>query len=149
MKWLVLGAISLYRRLPASFKRQCLFKETCSSFVGRVVRESGLWPGLCALRIRVSQCRPGYQVYFDCQTKSWHVRFKNGLVSNSSQLADVILDPYRDLPTNTWSMLPQENSSPGHAPKQRDPRCRLSSREGEPANDYRGPIDVNAQLNIF
>ena len=103
MKWFLIGAISLYRRLPAGFKRQCLFRETCSSFVARVSRESGLWPGLRALRTRVSQCQPGYQVYFDSEAKSWRVRFKNGWVSNSSLLADFILDPYRDLPVHTWA----------------------------------------------
>lgn len=103
MKWFLLGAISLYRRLPARFKRQCLFRETCSSFVARVARESGFWPGLRALRTRVSQCRPGYLVYFDNEVKGWHVRFKNGSVSNSSHLADFVLNPYRDLSLRTWA----------------------------------------------
>lgn len=103
MKWFLLGAISLYRRLPARFKRQCLFRETCSSVVARVARESGFWPGLRALRIRVSQCQPGYQVYFDNEVKGWQVRFANGSVSNSSHVADFVLSPYRDVSLRTWA----------------------------------------------
>lgn len=102
MKWCLLGAIYLYRWLPARFKRQCLFKETCSSFVARVARESGFWPGLRALRTRVPQCRPGYFVYFDSEVKSWHVRFANGSVCDSTQVANFVLRPYRNLSLHTW-----------------------------------------------
>jgi len=102
MKWLLLGAIYLYRGLPARFKRQCLFKETCSSVVARVARECGFWPGLRALKTRVSQCRPGYLVYFDNEVKSWRVRFANGSISKSPYVADFVLDPYRDMSLQTW-----------------------------------------------
>jgi putative component of membrane protein insertase Oxa1/YidC/SpoIIIJ protein YidD len=102
MKWFVLGAISLYRRLPARFKPQCLFRETCSAYVERVTRESGFWLGLLALRTRVSQCRPRYLVYFDNEVESWHVRFANGSVSNSSQLAHFVLAPYTHGPRRPW-----------------------------------------------
>lgn len=103
MKWLLIGLINLYRWLPDRFKRQCLFKETCSLLVTRVARESGFWPGLRALRTRVSQCRPGYLVYFNSEAKSWDVRFTNGSVSNSSDVADFILNPYRDIPLRRWT----------------------------------------------
>ena len=103
MKWFLIGTIYLYRCVPARFKRQCLFKETCSSYVARVARESGVWPGLRALRTRVSQCKPGYFVYFDNEVKSWHVRFANGSVSNSSHVAGFVLSPYRDVFLRTWT----------------------------------------------
>lgn len=95
MKWILVGVIHVYRWLPARLKRQCLFKETCSSFVDRVVRESGFWQGLRALRTRVAECQPGYLVYFDNEAKGWQVRFANGSVSNSSHIADFVLSPYR------------------------------------------------------
>jgi putative component of membrane protein insertase Oxa1/YidC/SpoIIIJ protein YidD len=104
MRWFLLGAIYFYRRLPARFKRHCLFKETCSLFVARVARESGFWPGLRALKTRVSQCRPGYQIYFESEAQRWQIRFKNGGVSRSSQLADFVMDPYRNLPAHTWAV---------------------------------------------
>jgi putative component of membrane protein insertase Oxa1/YidC/SpoIIIJ protein YidD len=104
MKWFLIGAIYLYRCLPARFKRQCLFKETCSSLVTRVARESGLWLGLLALRTRVSQCRPGYLVYFDNEVDGWHVRFANGSVSKSSHIADFVLGPYTRTFPRPWSI---------------------------------------------
>lgn len=103
MKWFLIGAIYLYRCVPASFKRQCLFKETCSLHVARVARVSGIWPGLQALRTRVSQCRPGYSVYFDDEGKNWQVRFANGSVSSGSLVAGFVLSPYRNLSLRTWA----------------------------------------------
>lgn len=103
MKWFLIGTVCLYRRVPARFKRQCLFKETCSSFVARVARESGFFLGLLALRTRVSQCRPGYLVYFDIELKDWHVRLANGSISNSSQVAGFVLSPYCDMSVRTWA----------------------------------------------
>ena len=94
MKWFLLGAIYFYGWLPARFKRHCLFKQTCSLFVARVAREFGFWPGLRALRTRLSECRPGYVVFFDSDDSDWHVRFANGSVSNSSEIADFVLRPY-------------------------------------------------------
>lgn len=103
MKWLLVAVINVYRWLPDLIKRQCLFKETCSSFVARVTRESGFWPGLRALSTRLSQCRPGYFVYFDGEIKDWQVRFANGSVSHSSDLADFVLSPYRNVSLRTWT----------------------------------------------
>jgi putative component of membrane protein insertase Oxa1/YidC/SpoIIIJ protein YidD len=97
MKWFLVGLIYAYRWLPDRFKRQCLFNETCSLFVARVARESGFWPGLRALRTRVSQCRPGYLVYFDSKIKCWHVRFANGEHSEAGCVADFVVKPYQDI----------------------------------------------------
>jgi uncharacterized protein len=103
MKWLFVAVINLYRWLPDLINRQCLFKETCSSFVERVARESGFWPGVRTLRARVSQCRPGYLIYFDSEIKDWQVRFADGSVSNTSDLADFVLSPYREISLHTWT----------------------------------------------
>jgi putative component of membrane protein insertase Oxa1/YidC/SpoIIIJ protein YidD len=111
MKWFLLGAISLYRRLPIRFKRQCLFRETCSSYIGRVAREFGFLPGLQAFRTRVSQCKPGYLVFFDNQFNRWHVRFANGSVSNSCHVADFVLAPYIGISLQPWA----PDKATGHA----------------------------------
>lgn len=107
MKWCILGAIYLYRRLPLRFNRQCLFKETCSSFVARMAREFGGWIALRALRSRLSQCQPGYTVYFDSYSMVWRIQFANGESSDTGCIADFVLVPYRDLlcggATHSWN----------------------------------------------
>lgn len=103
MKWFLLGAISFYQSLPARLRPQCLFRETCSSYVRRVTRESGVLAGLRALKTRVSQCRPGYVVFFDNEFKCWRVRFANGAVSNSPHVADFVLEPYIHASLRPWA----------------------------------------------
>ena len=103
MKWLLVAVINIYRWLPDRIKRQCLFKETCSSLVARVTRESGFWHGFRTLRTRVSQCRPGYLVYFDAEVEGWKVRLADGSVSTNSDLADFVLSPYRNVSVRRWT----------------------------------------------
>jgi uncharacterized protein len=97
MKWTLIGVIHLYRRLPPSFKRKCLFKETCSSHVLRMTRASGFCVGLRSLRLRILQCRPGYVVFFDNDENHWAVRFADGSTANRDQLADFVLALTLDL----------------------------------------------------
>jgi len=104
MKWLLIAAINFYRWLPNLIKRQCVFKETCSSFVARAARESGFWQGMRAFSTRFCECRPGYLVYFDAENKGWRVRFANGSVSNISDVADFVASPYRNFSLQTWTV---------------------------------------------
>ena len=94
MKWLLIGVILLYRRLPRRLKRKCLFKETCSAHVLRMTRESGFRVGMRNLWLRMTQCCPGYVVLFDGDVKHWVVRFANGSVASRDEVADFVLAPY-------------------------------------------------------
>lgn len=93
MRWLLIGVIHLYRRLPPFFKRKCLFKETCSAHVLRLTRQSGFLVGLRTLKIRMMQCRPGYVVFFDPDLQHWGVRFANASVAKRDELADFVFAP--------------------------------------------------------
>jgi putative component of membrane protein insertase Oxa1/YidC/SpoIIIJ protein YidD len=58
MKWVLLIPIRLYWRLwPTAWKRNCLFTETCSRFVYRTTKSSGLRAGWSALLLRYKTCR--------------------------------------------------------------------------------------------
>src|SRR2546430_17130 len=97
MRWFLLGIINTYRLLPERYKRQCLFKETCSTYAKRATQEFGFLAGLKAMKDRVSQCKPGYQVLFQDRTRQCHVRLANGEMVNSSCIADSILEPYKSV----------------------------------------------------
>ena len=61
MRILLIGLILAYRRIaPAALRNRCIFAESCSSFVMRVARESGVRAAFAALRLRTRACRPGY-----------------------------------------------------------------------------------------
>jgi hypothetical protein len=56
-------AIRLYWLLvPASLRRNCLFRETCSQHVLRISNEAGDLKAIKALFRRVRACRPGYRL---------------------------------------------------------------------------------------
>lgn len=106
MKWLLLAIIRGYKRLPNSLKRQCLFKEHCSSFVERATKEGGFGAGLKALRSRIRLCRPGYSVYFDNQSRDWRVSLADGSINDGSVLADFVLRSYREVLPNSCAPFP-------------------------------------------
>ena len=49
-----------WKAFPVRFRKQCLFRETCSHYVYRRAQEQGFSGGLNALVLRFRQCRPGY-----------------------------------------------------------------------------------------
>jgi len=63
MKYLLLFIIKAYWLLiPASKRKHCLFKQSCSNHVFQEAKTQGLLKGLKALLFRYRNCRPGYQL---------------------------------------------------------------------------------------
>lgn len=58
-----LWAIKAYWLIPGSFHDKCIFRESCSHYVYRITNEKGIKAGICALKERNKQCRPGYILY--------------------------------------------------------------------------------------
>lgn len=64
MRYLVIFVVRLYWAIiPASARRHCLFRESCSHYVFRAAKERGFRAAIKALRTRLKQCRPGYAPY--------------------------------------------------------------------------------------
>jgi hypothetical protein len=60
---MLMGLIRMYWVvIPESFRRRCIFRESCSHRVYRETRAGGLEHGLGVLMRRWSQCRDGYIV---------------------------------------------------------------------------------------
>ncbi len=80
MAGLIMLAIHLYRRasrfLPCG--RTCLFAESCSRHVERMVRHHGSRAGLRAFRDRWTACRPGYS--FEFADHGWKIICADGSV---------------------------------------------------------------------
>ncbi len=60
MKYILMFLIRLYWLIPKKRRRNCIFKENCSAYIYRVLKEKGLKAGIDACIHRYKQCRPGY-----------------------------------------------------------------------------------------
>ncbi|WP_299762436.1 membrane protein insertion efficiency factor YidD [uncultured Dokdonia sp.] len=63
MRYLLLITIRLYWKLiPASRRKRCLFKESCSHYVYNITKAKGFITGVSALHYRYKHCRSGYTI---------------------------------------------------------------------------------------
>lgn len=95
MKRLLRVAIRLYRATwPKRWRRQCLFRESCSSYVDRVTKEEGLLEGLAALVRRARACRPGYRVTTASDGRIG-LLLRDGTFLPGDEVARAVMAPYR------------------------------------------------------
>jgi putative component of membrane protein insertase Oxa1/YidC/SpoIIIJ protein YidD len=94
MKWVILTIIKVYWQLiPAYRRKHCLFKETCSSHVYRVIVEQGVLKGCKAFLLRWRQCRPGYQILLDSSDKGLVIKLVDNTIICSDLISPNILNP--------------------------------------------------------
>ncbi|MBZ4043250.1 MULTISPECIES: membrane protein insertion efficiency factor YidD [Flavobacterium] len=66
MKYLILFVIQIYWKvIPASKRKKCIFKKSCSNYVFETTQKEGFISGLKAFRFRFQNCRAGCQVFKD------------------------------------------------------------------------------------
>jgi len=73
--------------LPKSKRRRCLFKTSCSNHVYSKAKSEGLISGLKALKFRMKNCNPYYNIIEINNEKilisSRHVLFKEKVINQS------------------------------------------------------------------
>ncbi len=96
LRWLLIGLLCLYRRIPQRWKkRRCLFRETCSTLALRTAREEGVRACCRVLKKRFAGCRPRYSVFYSSTSGEWQVELVNGTVIREAEVAEFVLEPYR------------------------------------------------------
>ena len=61
MRYILILIIQLYwKYIPASKRKQCIFKESCSHYVYNITKTKGFFAGVKALKYRYKHCRSGY-----------------------------------------------------------------------------------------
>ena len=61
MKYLILLLIKIYQWfISKHYRRKCLFRESCSNYVFRIIKEKGIGAGVKALEYRTHNCKPNY-----------------------------------------------------------------------------------------
>jgi uncharacterized protein len=63
LKFLTLILIRFYQAFfPKKYRGKCIFKESCSNYVYREIKENGFISGLKAFKFRYENCRPDYKI---------------------------------------------------------------------------------------
>lgn len=60
MNYCLLILIRLYWLIPKKYRNPCIFRESCSNHVYRIVKNEGFKKGLSAIKERKQKCKPGY-----------------------------------------------------------------------------------------
>jgi putative component of membrane protein insertase Oxa1/YidC/SpoIIIJ protein YidD len=81
--------------IPNAIKGQCLFRETCSRFVYRKVKEEGFWAGLNALKYRYKTCRSPFSLQTNPNNGKWELELCNGDVIQEQEIGEVHLNVVR------------------------------------------------------
>lgn len=91
MKWIVLRIIKFYWfSVPETKRRHCLFKETCSVHVHRLIKEKGLIAGFIAFIRRVKKCRNGYSIYLN--DNEFEMSLADGTTIYQDEISPKLLD---------------------------------------------------------
>ncbi len=93
MQYLLLGLIRLYWLImPKAWRRECIFRVSCSYHVYGITQREGLLAGLSAFKYRWKTCRPGYRV--ECWDGNMMVHLADGSVVTPEYIAEGILSQY-------------------------------------------------------
>ena len=91
MRWIVLRIIKFYWfSFPETKRRHCLFKETCSVHVHRLIKEKGLTAGFLAFISRVKKCRNGYSIYLN--DNEFEMSLADGTTICKDEISPKLLD---------------------------------------------------------
>ena len=97
MSFLFLKLIELYWLLiPASKRKSCLFRESCSRHVHRITKEVGFTSGFRSFIFRFKHCRPGYEI-IKISDEIIILQFSNGIVLQQGDLSEKIIDIYNNM----------------------------------------------------
>lgn len=77
--------------VPPHKRRYCLFRESCSRYVFRVVLEQGSIQGFKAFARRYRTCRPGYQIDRLPNGQPF-VIFPNGEIIDEQLISEHLID---------------------------------------------------------
>lgn len=85
--------IQIYWKIvPNSVKGKCLFDETCSRYVYRILNEEGFTAGVKALRYRFRVCRQPFVIRENKHKKQYELHLCNGDVVEETKINTYYLE---------------------------------------------------------
>jgi uncharacterized protein len=89
MKFLLLGIIRTYWILVPEFRRRkCIFKNSCSNYVYEITEQKGFINGMRALKFRINNCKPEFDVFTNPITGQRQMILRDGQIVDENEIAE-------------------------------------------------------------
>ncbi|WP_210148404.1 membrane protein insertion efficiency factor YidD [Chryseobacterium scophthalmum] len=89
MKYLLLLIIKSYWFIiPASKRRKCIFRKSCSKHVYEETTSKGIISGLKALKYRFENCRAGAQIFENPITGKLQITLLNNQILDEKEISE-------------------------------------------------------------
>jgi putative component of membrane protein insertase Oxa1/YidC/SpoIIIJ protein YidD len=89
MKYLILFVIQIYWKvIPASKRKKCIFKKSCSNYVFETTQKEGFIRGLKAFQFRFQNCRAGFQVFKNPINDRIQIILPSQIIVESEEMAE-------------------------------------------------------------
>ncbi|MGO4708072.1 membrane protein insertion efficiency factor YidD [Chryseobacterium sp. 2TAF14] len=89
MKYFLILLIKAYWvTIPASRRRKCIFRKSCSKYVYEETISKGMISGLKALKFRFKNCRSGAQIFENPITRKIQIILPNNKVLDEKDISE-------------------------------------------------------------
>ena len=89
MKYFLLLSIKIYWLIiPASKRRKCIFRKSCSKYVYEETTNNGIISGLKAFKYRFENCRPGAQLIENPNTGNFQIILPNNQILDENDISE-------------------------------------------------------------
>jgi putative component of membrane protein insertase Oxa1/YidC/SpoIIIJ protein YidD len=89
MNFILLNIIRLYWRLiPASKRRNCIFRKSCSNHVFDQTNTHGFKTGVKALIFRIKNCHPEFDIFTNHENGKKQMILKTGEIIDENQISE-------------------------------------------------------------
>ncbi|KRD12751.1 hypothetical protein ASE21_02255 [Flavobacterium sp. Root901] len=92
MKYLILFFIRIYwKSIPASNRKKCIFKKSCSNYVFEVTQKEGFMEGLKAFLFRYKNCRGNFSIFQNPMDNKIQMILPSQIIIDREEIADRLI----------------------------------------------------------
>lgn len=92
MGFFLLYSIKLYWLTKSKSRAaKCIFRKSCSHYVYDITKKKGLLKGLQALKYRINNCKYGFEIYNDPESKKYKIILPNKDILEEEEIAERLL----------------------------------------------------------
>lgn len=93
MKHLILFAIKMYWNIiPASKRKKCIFKKSCSNYVFDITQKEGFVKGLKAFQFRYKNCRGNIEIFKNPINNKIQMMLPSQIIIEKEEIAERLIN---------------------------------------------------------